>query len=85
MKLLSITISGGEPRYEGLTKHYGAIAALDGLTLGVKEGSMFGFLGPNGAGGTMQKLNNWGNHSPYCHSEPFASVILSPFAPCHSE
>ena len=39
-------------RCEGLTKHYGAIAALDGLTLGVEQGSVFGFLGPNGAGKT---------------------------------
>jgi len=39
-------------RCEGLTKHYGAIAALDGLTLAVEEGSVFGFLGPNGAGKT---------------------------------
>ncbi len=39
-------------RCEGLSKHYGAIAALDGLTLAVEEGSVFGFLGPNGAGKT---------------------------------
>jgi ABC-2 type transport system ATP-binding protein len=39
-------------RCEGLTKHYGAIAALDGLTLSIKEGSVFGFVGPNGAGKT---------------------------------
>ena len=43
----------------GLTKHYGGggplrrrepIAALDGVTLEVGEGEVFGFLGPNGAG-----------------------------------
>lgn len=39
-------------RCEGLTKHYGAIAAVDGLNLVVEEGSIFGFLGPNGAGKT---------------------------------
>ncbi|MFQ5987657.1 MAG: ATP-binding cassette domain-containing protein, partial [Dehalococcoidia bacterium] len=37
---------------EGLTKHYGAIAAVDGLNLVIEEGSIFGFLGPNGAGKT---------------------------------
>jgi beta-exotoxin I transport system ATP-binding protein len=34
----------------GLTKHYGAIQALDSLTIEVREGEIFGFLGPNGAG-----------------------------------
>jgi ABC-2 type transport system ATP-binding protein len=34
----------------GLTKHYGAVRALDDLTLEVREGEIFGFLGPNGAG-----------------------------------
>ncbi len=36
----------------GLTKVYGAVRALDGVTLTVPEGSVYGFLGPNGAGKT---------------------------------
>lgn len=36
----------------GLTKRYGAQAALDGLDLAVPEGVVYGFLGPNGAGKT---------------------------------
>ena len=35
-----------------LTKHYGKVAAVDGLTLDVPKGQIFGFLGPNGAGKT---------------------------------
>ena len=35
-----------------LTKRYGAITALDGLTFAVDRGRMFGFLGANGAGKT---------------------------------
>ncbi len=35
---------------EGLTKRYGDLTALDGLTLEVEEGELFGLLGPNGAG-----------------------------------
>ena len=35
---------------EGLTKHYGPVRALDGVTLDVHPGEVFGFLGPNGAG-----------------------------------
>jgi ABC-2 type transport system ATP-binding protein len=35
-----------------LTKHYGKVAAVDGLDLEVPAGQIFGFLGPNGAGKT---------------------------------
>lgn len=35
---------------ENLCKSYGAVKALDGLTLSVEQGTVFGFLGPNGAG-----------------------------------
>ena len=33
-----------------LTKNFGAVRALDGLDLSVREGEVHGFLGPNGAG-----------------------------------
>ncbi|QSQ25995.1 ABC transporter ATP-binding protein [Pyxidicoccus parkwayensis] len=39
-------------RTEGLTKRYGALAAVNNLSLEVPAGSVFGFLGPNGAGKT---------------------------------
>jgi ABC-2 type transport system ATP-binding protein len=39
-------------RTERLTKYYGAVVGLEGLTLEVPEGEVFGFLGPNGAGKT---------------------------------
>jgi ABC-type multidrug transport system ATPase subunit len=39
-------------RTEGLTKRYGALAAVNNLSLTVPVGSVFGFLGPNGAGKT---------------------------------
>ena len=34
----------------GLTKHYGAITALDGVDLSVERGGVLALLGPNGAG-----------------------------------
>lgn len=37
---------------EHLRKSFGAIVAVDDLSLEVPEGSIFGFLGPNGAGKT---------------------------------
>jgi ABC-2 type transport system ATP-binding protein len=36
----------------GLTKHYGDLAAVDGLSFEVAEGEVFCVLGPNGAGKT---------------------------------
>jgi ABC-2 type transport system ATP-binding protein len=39
-------------RAESLTKRYGRVLALDGLTLEVRAGEVLGFLGPNGAGKT---------------------------------
>ena len=35
-----------------LTKRYGDLVAVDGLTLRVRRGEVYGFLGPNGAGKT---------------------------------
>ncbi len=35
-----------------LTKKFGDLAAVDGLTLSVAPGEIFGFIGPNGAGKT---------------------------------
>ncbi|MXX02398.1 MAG: ABC transporter ATP-binding protein [Gemmatimonadetes bacterium] len=39
-------------RTESLTKHYGRIVAVDGLSLTVPRGQIFGLLGPNGSGKT---------------------------------
>lgn len=39
-------------RAEGLTKAFGNLTAVDGLTLSVAEGEIFGVVGPDGAGKT---------------------------------
>lgn len=39
-------------RIENLVKTYGTVRALDGLSLNVEPGAVYGFLGPNGAGKT---------------------------------
>jgi ABC-2 type transport system ATP-binding protein len=39
-------------RLRGLTKHFGAILAVDRLDLDVPRGSFYGLVGPNGAGKT---------------------------------
>jgi len=37
---------------ENLTKKFGDVAAVNGISFAIKEGECFGFLGPNGAGKT---------------------------------
>ena len=39
-------------RLEGVSKHYGAVKALDGLDLEIRQGEALALLGPNGAGKT---------------------------------
>lgn len=49
---------GGAPargdglRVEGLTKRFGALTAVQGLTLAVPPGEIYGLIGPNGSGKT---------------------------------
>ena len=35
---------------ENLVKRYGSLVALDHLNLDIREGEIFGLLGPNGSG-----------------------------------
>ncbi len=39
-------------RVRNLTKHYGSIRAVDGISFDARRGDLLGFLGPNGAGKT---------------------------------
>jgi ABC-2 type transport system ATP-binding protein len=41
-----------EVRVTNLIKHYGSLTAVDGISLEVHAGEIFGLLGPNGAGKT---------------------------------
>jgi ABC-2 type transport system ATP-binding protein len=44
--------AGALVRAGGLTRRFGAIAAVDGATFEVRRGEMFGLIGPDGAGKT---------------------------------
>ena len=43
---------GGPLELDGLTRRFGSVTALDGLSFSVPSGQVVGFLGPNGAGKT---------------------------------
>lgn len=45
-------MSGPAVALEGLTKYYGPVVGLEGLSLTVERSEVFGFLGANGAGKT---------------------------------
>src|SRR5258705_5634275 len=50
--MVAATPSASAVHVEGVTKHFGATAALAGVDLDVPEGTVFALLGPNGAGKT---------------------------------
>jgi ABC-2 type transport system ATP-binding protein len=39
-------------RFDGVTRRYGTVTAVNALTFDVREGEMFGLIGPDGAGKT---------------------------------
>jgi len=51
-------------RTHGLTKRYGETVALDSLDLTVREGEVYGYLGPNGSGKTTTIRLLLGLHRP---------------------
>jgi ABC-2 type transport system ATP-binding protein len=56
----------------GLTKRFGAVTAVDDLTLELAEGTVTGFLGPNGAGKTTTLRMLLGLIDPTAGSATFA-------------
>jgi ABC-2 type transport system ATP-binding protein len=45
-------MTGAAIAFSGVTRRYGSVTALDGLTFSVAAGEMFGLIGPDGAGKT---------------------------------
>jgi ABC-2 type transport system ATP-binding protein len=80
----------------GLTKHFGRIKAVNDLTFGIPEKSVFGILGPNGSGKTttlgmlLDVINptsgnySWfGNFSKKENRQKIGSILETPASILH--
>ncbi|HEX6131167.1 MAG TPA: ATP-binding cassette domain-containing protein, partial [Actinomycetota bacterium] len=47
-----IGTDGSAVRFDGVTKRFGEVVAVDGVDLEVREGEFFSMLGPSGSGKT---------------------------------
>jgi ABC-2 type transport system ATP-binding protein len=62
---------------DGLSRSFGAVQALDGLSLRVRSGQVFGYLGPNGAGKTTTLHLLLGILAPTAGSASVAGVDVA--------
>ncbi len=64
-----------------VTKRYGALTALDGVSLDIARGEFFGLLGPNGAGKSTLMSLAAGLRSPDAGALTLDGVVVSPAEP----
>ena len=68
------TAAGTTIEFRSISKHFGAVRAVDGLTFTVEPGVVTGFLGPNGAGKTTSLRMLLGLVQPSGGSATFGGV-----------
>ena len=67
-------MTGSTIEFRALSKHFGAVRAVDDLTFTVQPGAVTGFLGPNGAGKTTSLRMLLGLVRPTSGSATFGGV-----------
>jgi branched-chain amino acid transport system ATP-binding protein len=65
---------------DGVTRRFGGVAALDGVSFDVAEGDILGIIGPNGAGKTTLLNCISGIHRPQHGSIRFDGEVISGMA-----
>ena len=70
----STAAAGTTIEFRSISKHFGAVRAVDGLTFTVEPGVVTGFLGPNGAGKTTSLRMLLGLVQPSGGSATFGGV-----------
>ena len=68
-------------KLEKLTKHFGKIAAVNELTLDIKDGEFVALLGPSGCGKTTTMLMIAGIYKPTKGQIIFKDNIVNQWAP----
>ena len=64
-----------------VTKRYGALTALDGVSLDIARGEFFGLLGPNGAGKSTLMSLAAGLRSPDAGALTLDGIVITPADP----
>ena len=64
-----------------VTKRYGSLTALDGVSLDIARGEFFGLLGPNGAGKSTLMSLAAGLRSPEAGALTLDGVVITPAEP----
>jgi len=64
-----------------VTKRYGALTALDGVSLDIARGEFFGLLGPNGAGKSTLMSLAAGLRTPDAGALTLDGIVISPAEP----
>lgn len=75
---MSAVPAGATLELDGLTRRFGAVTALDGLSFTVRPGQLFGFVGSNGAGKTTAMRIVMGIDDPDAGEVRFGGARLTP-------
>jgi iron(III) transport system ATP-binding protein len=69
----------------GITKHFGAVTAIDGVSLAIEEGELFTLLGPSGCGKTTLLRVIAGFHTPEAGEIRFDNRVVNRIPPHRRE
>jgi ABC-2 type transport system ATP-binding protein len=65
-------------RFDGVTRRYGTVTAIETLSFDVRAGEMFGLIGPDGAGKTTTIRLTGGLLRPMPERSPSSGATRSP-------